>query len=253
WPLFKRGFTKASIVQVISTFLGRWARRRNFTGPLEVIPNGVDTGKFAKNYPQADIDEIKTKLGKRMGDVFLITTSRLVHKNAVDDVIKAMSLIPRNVRFIVGGIGPDEEKLKKLALDTKVSDRVEFLGQLSHQDMPLYLKASDIFIRPSRSEGMGNSFVEAMAAGLPVIATQEGGIADFLFDRKRNPDKPTTGWAVSKDSPGEIAEGVKDIMDNPERTHAVAATAWALVMEKYGWDLIANDMKEKVFDRLFKV
>ena len=43
---------------------------------------------------------------------------------------------------------------------------------------------------------MGNSFVEAMAARLPVIATQEGGIADFLFDATRNPEQPTTGWVV---------------------------------------------------------
>ena len=94
---------------------------------------------------------------------------------------------------------------------------------------------------------MGNSFVEAMAAGLPVIATQEGGIADFLFDEKRNLDKPITGWAVDKDSPEQIAAQVKHVMEHPEKVRAVIATACAMVMEKYDWDIIAKDMRERVF------
>jgi glycosyltransferase involved in cell wall biosynthesis len=97
---------------------------------------------------------------------------------------------------------------------------------------------------------MGNSFIEAMAAGLPVIATQEGGIADFLFDAKRNPDKPTTGWAVDKDSPKQITEAVKKILENQEITKKVVENARKLAFEKYDWDLIAHNMREKVFARL---
>ena len=115
--------------------------------------------------------------------------------------------------------------------------------------MPLALKACDIFIRPSRSEGMGNSFIEAMAAELPVIATQEGGIADFLYDAKRNPDKETTGWAVDKDSPEQIAAAVRDILAHPEQAARVKATAKAMALEKYDWGLVAGLMKT-VFDRV---
>ena len=115
--------------------------------------------------------------------------------------------------------------------------------------MPLALKACDIFIRASRSEGMGNSFIEAMVAGLPVIATQEGGIADFLFDAKRNPDKETTGWAVDKDSPEQIAEAVQDIIAHPEQVARVTAAAKKMAEEKYDWDLITPHMRS-LFDRL---
>lgn len=250
WPLFSRAFTTADVMQTISTFLGKWARRRGFKGHLEVVPNAVNAAHFSQTYTEAAINEIRDTLGKRMGDVFVITTSRLVHKNAVDDVIKALPKLPQNVHFIILGIGPDEERLKKLAADLKVSDRVRFLGQVGHADMPKYLKASDIFIRPSRSEGMGNSFVEAMAAGLPVIATQEGGIADFLFDEKRNPDKPVTGWAVDKDSPDQIVAAVNDIIAKPEKVRAVVATAARMVIEKYDWDIVAKDMREKVLAKV---
>jgi glycosyltransferase involved in cell wall biosynthesis len=118
--------------------------------------------------------------------------------------------------------------------------------------MPKYLKACDIFIRPSRSEGMGNSFIEAMAAELPVIATQEGGIADFLFDEQRNSNKVTTGWAVDADRPEQIAAAVRDIIDRPEKVSAVTRQAKQMVLEKYDWDLIASQMETKVFDPLLQ-
>jgi glycosyltransferase involved in cell wall biosynthesis len=141
--------------------------------------------------------------------------------------------------------------LRGLAKKEDVESRAHFMGQIGHAEMPLALKSCDIFIRPSRSEGMGNSFVEAMAAEIPVIATQEGGIADFLFDEKRNPEKATTGWAVDKDSPEQIAEAVRDIVARPEKVRAVTETARKMVIEKYDWNIIAHSMRG-LFDRLFE-
>jgi len=179
-----------------------------------------------------------------MGEVVtLVTTSRLVHKNAIDDVIRALALLPAQVHFLIIGTGPDADELMELTHELGVETRVEFLGHIDHDQLPYYLHNSDIFIRPSRSEGMGNSFIEAMAAGLPIIATQEGGIADFLFDAKSNPDKETTGWVVDRGSPEQIAEAVKDILAHPDQVTLVTATAKKLVTEKYGWDLIAERMK----------
>jgi glycosyltransferase involved in cell wall biosynthesis len=251
WPLFKRAFTKADRVQVISTFLGKWATRMGFPGEPILIPNAVDVERFSRTYPESELEALKDSLGKKMGDVFLITTSRLVHKNAVDDVIRALRDLPDNVHFLVLGTGPDEEKLKRLAERLRVKERVMFIGQVDHEELPKYLKVSDIFIRPSRSEGMGNSFVEAFAVGIPVIATQEGGLSDLIFDEKRNPDKPITGWAVSKDSPKEITDAVLDVMSRPEKVRAVVRVAKALAHDVYDWNLIARDMKSAVFNYVF--
>jgi glycosyltransferase involved in cell wall biosynthesis len=250
WPLFTRAFTKADIVQPLSTYLAGWARNRGYKGPIEIIPNAVNVRHFSQVYPERVINETRDALGKKMGDVFVITTSRLVHKNAVDDMIRALPLLPAHVHFIVLGTGPDEDMLRNLVTTLGVMSRVQFVGQVGHGDMPKYLKASDIFIRASRSEGFGASFAEAMAAGLPVVATQEGGIADFLYDEKRNPGQPITGWAVDKDSPEQIAQAIQDIMNRPEKVRAVVAVAKEMVIEKYDWDLIAKDMREKVFARV---
>jgi len=243
WPLFKQGFTKADCLQPISNFLLAWGRHMGFAGTAEVIPNAVDTTHFTREYSDREIKEVKEELKKNDDDIFLVTTSRLVHKNAVDDVIRALVLLPSKISFLIYGIGPDENKLRSLAKELGVKDRARFMGQLGHNEMPLILTACDIFIRPSRSEGMGNSFVEAMAVGLPVIATQEGGIADFLFDEQRDPSKETTGWAVDANSPEQIALAVEDILARPEKVTQVRATARTMVLDRYSWDTVAKDIR----------
>lgn len=249
-PLLLYGFRHATIVQTISTFLAGWAKHAGYSGKVEVIPNGVDIELFSQHVSGATVDAIARSLNKKFGDTFVITTSRLIHKNAVDTMIEALPLLPDNVHFVVLGIGPDEAKLKKLAADLGVRERVRFVGFIPHKEMPAYLQASDIFIRASRSEGMGASFVEAMASGLPVVATQEGGIADFLFDAKRNYGEPTTGWAVDKDNPQQIAEAIQDITAHPQTVREVTERAQKMMIEKYDWNLIAKNMHERVFDPL---
>lgn len=249
YPLFTRVFTKADAAITTSTHLEQFVRSMGYRGPLTVVPNGVNTERFSQPYAQSDLDALKRTLGTRAGDVYLITTSRLVKKNACDDVIRALPLLPEQVQFLILGVGPDEAMLRALVRAEGVEDRVRFLGQVSHAEMPKYLKISDIFIRPSRSEGFGISFIEAMVAGLPVIATQEGGIADFLYDAKRDPEKETTGWAVDKDSPGQIANAVEDILAHPEHVARVKETAKQLAFLRYDWSLIATQM-QSVFDQV---
>lgn len=247
---FDAAFTTADTVQVISSFLGNWAKQKGSASEPVLIPNAVNTKHFTQQYSSEDLKAARAELGKKNGDVFLVTTSRLVHKNATDDVMRAIAKLPEHVHFVVYGTGPDEAMLRDLARELGVTSRVHMLGHIDHSVMPKYLKVCDIFIRPSRSEGMGNSFIEAMAAGLPVIATQEGGIGDFLFDEKRNPDKPSTGWAVDANSPEQIAAAVQDIISRPNKVEAVTARAKVMAIEKYDWDIIANDMKNFVFNNV---
>lgn len=245
---FTDGFLRADTIQVISRFLGSWAKRKGYSGPIIHIPNAVDIKHFSGKISTDERARLRAELGLESTDIALVTTSRLVHKNAVDDVIRSLHKLPNNVKFVVFGTGPDEAMLRNVVTELHLQNRVQFRGHIGHDVLPLYLKACDIFIRPSRSEGMGNSFVEAMSAGVPVIATQEGGIADFLFDEVRNPDVPTTGWAVDANAPEQIARVVLDITSYPEKTKHVVETARILAERDYDWDLIANRMKQEVFE-----
>lgn len=236
YPLFKKIFEKADKVQAISKYLAKWAREMGHRGSIEVIPNGVDIKKFESSRPRPPHE-----------DIFLVTTSRLVAKNGIADVIDAMPLLPKNVKFEVYGVGPLEASLKKRAKKKGVEDRVLFLGLSKPQDIPMHLHEADIFIRPSLSEGMGNSFIEAMAAGLPVIATPVGGIPDFLSDPDKSPHKPPTGLYVAVHDPEGIAKAVKRLLANQRLKETLIANAKRLVHERYDWDLIAEEMRSKVF------
>ncbi len=228
---WKYALAQSSAVTVISSYLGKLAQEFGYEGEPVLIPNGVETSTFSAA-PRSTHE----------GTV-LITTSRLVHKNAVDDIIRALALLPGSVSFSIYGTGPDEAMLRSLARELGVETRVHFKGQIPYSELPAALAEADIFIRPSRSEGMGNSFIEAMAAKLPVIATQEGGIKDFLFDAKRNPDAATTGFAVSVNAPEEIAAAVTHILEHPQEVEATVANASRLVAERYQWSGIAKAMR----------
>ncbi len=249
YPLFKRIFSSADYIQVISNYLGDYAKGMGYQGKMKVVPNAVDIKHFSREVSDKKIQELKIKLDIKEGDKFLITTSRLVKKNAVGDVIGALQYLPANIKFLILGEGPDREDLDKLCKELKLENRVKFLGLVDHNEMPEYLSIADIFIRPSLSEGLGNSFLEAMAASVPVIATRIGGIPDFLFDPEINPDKSPTGLFCNVNDPENIAEQVKHLIDNNELREKIIRNGKELVTRKYDWDIIANDMKE-IFNEL---
>ncbi|MBI5405881.1 glycosyltransferase family 4 protein [Candidatus Kaiserbacteria bacterium] len=248
-PLLNAGFRNAAIVQAISTYLATWPARRGYKGLVEVIPNGFSVTS-AQEYPADEIEQLKQAVGKKWGDVFLISISRLVHQKGIDVVIRALPLLPPRTHLLVVGDGPDRQMLENLARELRVSERVVLIGKVDRTMTAKYRKVGDIFVSPSRSEGQGIAFLSTMVAGLPIVATQEGGIVDFLFDAKRNPDKPTTGWAVDKDNPKQIAEAVTEILTQPDQTRKVVATAKKFAQDNFDWNVIAKNMREKVFGRV---
>ena len=223
---------RTSLLTTISTYLLNRARKLGYTGEAIIIPNGVDVKKFTTDVLSRAFDK---------NGITLITTSRLVEKNGIGDVIEALPLLPDNVKFHILGTGPLENNLKFKIENLKLKGRVEMLGFVDQEKIPDYLHHADIFIRPSLSEGMGISFIEAMAAGLPVIATPVGGIVDFLRDGE-------TGLFCEVKNPESIAKQVLRLIEDDVLRKTIVENAKKMVKEKYDWDLIANEMKKKIFD-----
>ncbi|OHA94180.1 MAG: hypothetical protein A3E02_00850 [Candidatus Zambryskibacteria bacterium RIFCSPHIGHO2_12_FULL_38_34] len=242
-----------NILTTISSYLGNRAKRLGYKGEIKIIPNGVDVKRFDINQSQDERLKIRKGLGLEEKDIALITTSRLTLKNGVGDVIKALPNLPGNTKFIIFGEGHLDKGLRKLAKDLKVSERVIFRGHVSHSEMPKYLKACDIFIRPSLSEGMGNSFIEAMAAKLPVVATPVGGITDFVFEASPNSEvgRGQTGYFCKPENPKSVVETVKRVISDNQKNEIIE-NAYKMVKEKYDWDIVASQMKE-VFDKIKKI
>jgi len=253
WILFKRAFTTADIIQSISSFLSNWAVKMGYKGDIELIHNGANPDSINPSYGEEEIVQLKKELGKKPDDIFLTNTARLVKQKGFDTTIKALPKLDKNIRLLIVGGGPEDEYLKTLVKELKLGDRVIFTGQVPRTEVSKYRSISDIFVGPSRSEGLGNAFLSAMALHLPVIATQEGGIAEFLFDKDRNPDKGTTGFAVDKESPEQIVAQVKYILTHRDEVKEITKRARKMVEEKYNWDAVALDMQEKVFSKAFNL
>ncbi len=250
-PLLNRGFRTASIVQVISAYLGTWPSKRGYRGAIELIHNGANPKDLKESVSPGEVQAIRDKLGKKPGEVWLVNTARLVHQKGNDDTIRALRSLPENVKLLLVGDGSDEAMLKALAKELTLENRVIFTGSVDRSEVTKYRKASDIFVGPSRSEGLGNAFLSAMASHLPVVTTQEGGLAEFVYG-ENDPQHAQTAWVVRKDSPEDIVQAIGEIIAHPEKVKRVGDTARQMVIENYDWDMIATQMRERVFVRMLK-
>lgn len=236
YPLFKMFFTKADHIQAISKYLAKWAVDMNAKCPISVVPNAVDYKLFAQDFTEVELNEVKSEIGKTHNDIFLVTTSRLVIKNAVGDVVKALKHLPQNYKFLILGQGYEEQNIRNQIVDLGLDKRVILKGYVSHKDMPKYLKACDIFVRPSLSEGLGNSFLEAMASDIPVIGTPVGGIPDFLVDRE-------TGLFCKVHDPESIAKCAKLLSEDLPLRSKIISKANEMIKTKYTWENISREMQ----------
>lgn len=248
-PIFRRIFTRAHVVHAISGYLGEWARTMGHAGDIRVIPNGYDEQVFEEEVTSERQSALRAEVECVCPNFFdgaelvLVTTSRLVKKNAVDVIISALEHVPAGVRLLVVGNGELREVLEQQVQDRGVADRVCFMGERKHEDIATLfsLPQVKVFIRPSRSEGMGNSFIEAMAAGLPIIATDVGGISDFLKDRE-------TGLVVEVDSPEDVARAIRVYCDDDELYQRIKEAGKTFVQNNYRWDNIVQRMRDNVFE-----
>ena len=250
-PLINKGFREAAIFQVISDHLAQWPKTRGYTGEVVKIFNGANPAAIKEDsYSGAEIEALKTELGKKVGEVWLVNTARLVHQKAFDMVIRALLLLPANVKFLAVGQGEEEQMLKALTKELQLEERVIFTGQVDRTVVTKYRLASDIFVMPSRSEGLGNAGLSALASRLPFITTAADGLAEYSFATDSESPYGRTAWVVPMDNPAAIAAAVKDVLTHPEEAKRVADNARRMVVEVYNWDVIAKQMQTEVFKKL---
>jgi len=241
---YKRIYRKAKITQVISKFLAIRSRKMGNKGKIVLVPNGVNIDTFKPSLSEKDKDNLKKKLGITKDEIVLITTSRLVLKNGIDDLIKSFNFLlykkGLRVKLLIIGIGPKENELYNLAKKLGVYEAILFLGYIEYKDLAKYVEMSDIFIRPSLSEGFGNSFVEAMAVNTPIIGTKVGGIIDFLKEGE-------TGLFCKVRDNISIAQAVEKYIKDKSLYKNIQKKGRKLVLEKYSWNIVAKNM-DKVFN-----
>ena len=154
----------------------------------------------------------KTDLGARPGDLLLVTVGRLIARKGLEQLILLTErLKDLEIRLMVIGSGPEEERLRQLSHERNVADRVNFLGFVSEAEKFRILRACDFYVSTSQHEGFGLVFLEAMAAGLPVVCYDFGGQTDFLTDGE-------TGHLVSLNDLSRFETACRNLLqDNTKR------------------------------------
>ncbi len=147
---------------------------RDFRVParmIEVIPNGIDLGRVAEF--EADEAVRSTFTVAAVGRLDPVKNFGML----IRAFHRCRSRAPTD-RLVIAGDGPERERLEALVSDLEMNSAVKFLGL--RKDVPAVLKGADLFVQPSIYEGMSNTLVEAMACGIPVVATDVGGNADVV-------------------------------------------------------------------------
>jgi len=196
---------------------------------LKVIPNGIDP---------ASLDLISGGASQKTNEEkIVLSVSNLVPSKGVDFNLYALErLVSKHpeVKYLVIGAGPERGHLHSLARKLGLSNRVEFLGKLPHDQVLSYMARCDIFSLPSWQEGFGIVYLEAMAHGKPVIGCQGEGIEDFVEDSE-------TGYLVKPGDLDGLVKTLGDLLDHPEKRTETGKRAQKLVLENYTWEKNAQE------------
>ncbi|MBB4659091.1 glycosyltransferase involved in cell wall biosynthesis [Parvularcula dongshanensis] len=166
----------ADEVSVVSKELADAAVHCQHEAKPRVIPNGVDTEYWHPFEPSAASDEARPH-----NDLRIVAAGRLESVKGFDTLIRAFAAhAPRAASLLIAGDGAEEENLRALASHLGVADRITYAGCLSRDELRGAFQAADLYVLPSRSEGLPLALLEAMACGLPVLATKVGAVPQVV-------------------------------------------------------------------------
>ncbi|UCG16991.1 MAG: glycosyltransferase [Phycisphaerales bacterium] len=150
-------------------------RARIASDRLVLVQGGIDPTPIRESAPAK-----RSSLGVNESDPVLLWTGRLDPVKRLDDLISAATVVNRSIpiQVLLAGEGPDRPRLERRVGQSGIADRVHLLGQRT--DVPRLLKTADLFVFPSLTEGMPNALLEAMAAALPIVATDAPGNRDLI-------------------------------------------------------------------------
>jgi D-inositol-3-phosphate glycosyltransferase len=196
---------------------------------ITVVPCGVDTGHFRPDgpaWPRGDRPRI-------------VCLTRLVERKGVAEVVRALAGVPEAELLVGGGAqahaldaDPEARRLRAIAEEAGVADRVRLLGRVGRDDAPALLRSADVVCCTPWYEPFGIVPLEAMACGVPVVASAVGGLVDTVVDG-------VTGVHVPPRDPERIAAALRALLDDDERRRALGATGADRARRRYGWARVA--------------
>ncbi|MEG6566170.1 glycosyltransferase family 4 protein [Thermoanaerobacterium saccharolyticum] len=203
---------------------------------VHVVYNCIDAPQFIK-----EPLKLREKYGIASDTLIIGCVARLIPSKGVQDLIEALDILRGKVKVFVfiAGDGPYIEHLKDMARDLKL-DNVEFLGFI--EDIFNFLSSIDIFVLPSHIEGFGISVAEAMVLGIPVIATDVGGIPEIV----RNDEN---GIIVKSEAPNDLANAIEILVLNEDLRNKFSKKGKEYILSNFSKEKMINEL-ELLYDEL---
>ncbi len=209
-------------------------------GNVYYVPGvGIDTSQY--NIEVKSREKKRIELGLKDGDIALISMGDLIERKNYDVAIRAVAEAKKDkLYYFICGNGPEEEKLKSLAQSLNVAHQVHFLGFRS--DIKELLKASDIFLFTTKQEGLPRSMMEAMASGLPCIASKIRGNTDLL-------ENTDGGYLCDTDDISAYAEKLNILATNAELREKMGKNN-LITIQKFSTETVTDDIRN-IYDTEF--
>jgi len=227
---------KCATVIAPSTAIKKILRNREIKVPIKVVPSGINIKNFKKDTDERN--KIRNKYKIKNDDVLLITASRIVEEKNIKFLFKAFSEIKKkadNVKFLIVGDGAIKKELEEMSKNLNLEKDIIFTGLVSRDEIVGLYQASDLFVFASLTETQGLVAVEAMAAGLAVVAIKASGIEDMVDDGK---DGILTGNSID-----EFSSNVLKIVNDENLRKRLSAQA-KINSEKFSVELWIEKMVE---------
>ncbi len=197
---------------------------------VEVIYNALSPNARASTLSQADA---RAELGLDSGPL-LLTVARLVAWKGIDHLIRALHNVEAalpDVRLLIAGDGPDEARLRALVAEEGMQDRVQFLGRVPREQMPLVFRAADYTVLYSGYEGLSHVMLESLLAGTPLIASDKGGNPEVVRHA-------VNGLLVPYIDVDALGETLRMAFAGDTRARLAANTAHDL--DRFDWDTLVE-------------
>jgi phosphatidylinositol alpha-1,6-mannosyltransferase len=247
-PLARRLMTRVAADLRLLTAVSRWSAARVERGargrcPVELLPSGVSANVY---HPGVDGSAVRERHG--LGDdPVCVCVSRLVPRKGQDKLIEAWSQVVARVpaaRLLIVGPGPYRGKLDRMAAASPVADRIHFTGEVHWEELPAHYAAGDVFAMPCRTrwlgmdlEALGVVFLEASAAGLPVVAGRSGGSPETVVEGQ-------TGMVVDSRRAAAVGAAVADLLADLPRARAMGEAGRRRVEAEFSWEAVGARLEK---------
>src|SRR3990172_13370932 len=201
---------------------------------VSIVPNGANTSIFRP----LDKSECRRQLGYSETERVICYAGNLVHWQGVQHFLQALVRLTRakpDVKGLILGEGPDENRLKAMAENLGLSEAVRFVGAIPYERVPVFLGAADVCVAPFEESRKASpiKIFEYLACGKPVVASDIDEVGVFLRETR-------TGIAVPPSDSAKLEDAIKWILDHPEQLSAMGTRGTEVVRSTRSWDLTAE-------------